>query len=461
MGGVGIEITVLLLAFVTNGIFAMAEIAVVSSKKARLRRLADQGQAGAGAALALAESPNRFLSTVQIGITLVGVFTGAYGGATLAAKLAVPIAKVGVLAPYADKLAFGVVVAILTYFSLILGELVPKRFGLSRPEAIAMALAGPMNWLSRVTSPLVSFLSASTEGLLRLMGFRPEKEAAVTEEEVRILMQDGVRAGAFNRVESQIVHSALELDQLPVREIMTPRPKVIWLNQEDPHDLIWHKIVVSRHSHFPVHDGSRDHTLGTVSVKAIYAHLAANLPVRLKDLMVPPLIVPETQTVLQLVETFKVSGKHIAMVADEFGVIVGLVTLNDVMEAIIGEFPSQGERARPELKQREDGTWLIDAMIDLESVERTLPGFRFPAGHSSEYQTLAGFIVKALGRVPREGEVVESQGFVFEVLDMDRHRVDKVLAIPAGVTPWTAGTPDKESGGAAEKPGGSRTEPTA
>jgi putative hemolysin len=447
MGGLSIEIVVVLAAILTNGLFAMAEIAVVSSRKARLRRMAEQGQAGAKAALDLAESPNRFLSTVQIGITLVGVFTGAFGGATLAAKLAVPIAGVPALAAYADKIALGVVVAILTYLSLILGELVPKRLGLSRPEVVAMAVAGPMNWLSRVTGPVVAVLSASTEGLLRLLGFKPVVESAVNEEEVRVLMQEGVRAGAFNKVESQIVHSALELDQLPVREIMTPRPKVIWLNQDDSHELIWHKIVVSRHSHFPVHDGSRDHTIGVVSVKAIYAHLAANLPVRLRDLMVPPLVVPESQTVLQLVETFKVTGKHIAMVTDEFGVMVGLVTLNDVMEAIVGEFPSQGERAKPEVKKRDDGTWLIDAMIDLESVERALPGFRFPAGPSTEYQTLAGFVVKALGRVPREGETFEASGYVLEVLDMDRHRVDKVLAIPVGLESPVA--PVAKAGGGA------------
>ena len=423
------EILILLIAFVANGVFAMAEIAVVSSKKARLRRLSNEGNARATSALGLAEAPNRFLSTVQIGITLVGVFTGAFGGATLASKLAVPVGKVAVLAPYADKIAFGIVVAVLTYFSLILGELVPKRFGLSRPEAIAMVVAGPMNWLSRVASPLVTLLTASTEGLLRLLGFRPEKEAVVSEEEVRVLMAEGVRAGAFNKVESQIVHSALELDQLPVREIMTPRPKVIWLNRDDPHEQIWHKIVVGNHSYFPVHDGNRDHVIGMVSVKAIYAHLAANLPVRLKDVMVAPQVVPETQTVLQLVETFKSTGKHIAMVTDEFGVIMGLVTLNDVMEAIVGEFPSQGERAKPEVRKREDGTWLIDAMIDLESVERSLPGFRFPGENRTEYQTLAGFIVKALGRIPHEGETCEAQGYVFEVLDMDRHRVDKVLAM--------------------------------
>lgn len=435
MSQVAFEIAILFLLLIANGVFAMAEIAVVSSKKARLRRLADQGNGRAKVALELAESPNRFLSTVQIGITLVGIFAGAFGGATLAAKLTGPIAQIEFLAPYADKIAFGLVVAVITYFSLVMGELVPKRFGLSNPESIAMLVARPMNWLAKFAGPVVSFLSVSTEALLRVLGFKPETEVAVSEEEVRVMMQEGVRAGAFNKVESQIVHSALELDQLPVREIMTPRPKVIWLNQDDPHDQIWHKIVVSNHSHFPVYQGNRDHTVGTVSVKAIYANLAAGVGVKLKDLMVAPLIVPESQTVLQLVETFKQSGKHIALVTDEFGSIAGLVTLNDVMEAVVGEFPSQGERAKPEAKQRDDGSWLIDAMIDLEAVERALPGFKFGGAAYSEYQTLAGFVVKSLGHVPKEGETFEAQGYLFEVLDMDRHRVDKVLVLPLKRSP--------------------------
>lgn len=430
MNQVGFEIAILFLLLVANGLFAMAEIAVVSSKKGRLRRLADQGNGRAKIALELAESPNRFLSTVQIGITLVGIFAGAFGGATLAAKLTGPIAQIEFLAPHADKIAFGLVVAVITYFSLVMGELVPKRFGLSNPEGIAMLVARPMNWLAKFAGPVVSFLSVSTEALLRVLGFKPEKEVTVSEEEVRVMMQEGVRAGAFNKVESQIVHSALELDQLPVREIMTPRPKVIWLNQDDPHDQVWHKIVVSNHSHFPVYQGNRDHTVGTVSVKAIYANLAAGVGVKLKDLMVAPLIVPESQTVLQLVETFKQTGKHIALATDEFGSIVGLVTLNDVMEAVVGEFPSQGERAKPEAKKRDDGSWLIDAMLDLEAVERALPGFKFGGAAYSEYQTLAGFVVKSLGHVPKEGETFEAQGYLFEVLDMDRHRVDKVLVMP-------------------------------
>jgi len=429
MKQVVVEVAVIILLLMMNGVFAMAEIAVVTSRKSRLRRLAVQGNARARAALELAESPTRFLSTVQIGITLVGILAGALGGATLAAELGKGLAVP--LGTYAEAAAFVIVVAIITYCSLIVGELVPKRVGLSAPEGVAMAIAGPMTFLAKLAGPVVSVLSVSTEALLRVTGLRPTKEAAVSEEEVRVMMQEGVRAGAFNKVESQIVHSALELDQLPVREIMTPRPKVIWLNMEDSHEQIWHKIVVSDHSHFPVYEGNRDHTVGIVSVKAIYANLAAGAGVKLKDLMVSPLIVPETQTVLQLVETFKQSGKHIALVTDEYGSMVGLVTLNDVMEAIVGEFPTQGERAKPQAQRREDGSWLIDAMLDLKSVEAALPGFKVGIERHSEYQTLAGYVVKTLGRVPKEGETFEAEGYVFEVLDMDHHRVDKVLAWPA------------------------------
>ncbi len=429
MNQIAFEIIFIFLLLIANGVFAMAEIAVVSSKRNRLRRLAEQGSPKARLALELAESPNRFLATVQIGITLVGIFAGAFGGATITAKLAPLIGQVAFLAPYAEKIAFAIVVAVITYFSLVLGELVPKRFGLSNPEGIAMAVARPMNWLSKAAGPLVSFLSLSTEGLLRCLGFKPEKEVTVSEEEVRSMMQEGLRAGAFNKVESQIVHSALELDQLPVHEIMTPRPKIIWLNQDEPHEQIWHKIVVSSHSYFPVYRGSRDQVAGIVSVKSIYANLAAGVGVQLKNLITSPLVVPESQNVLQLVETFKQSGKHIAMVTDEFGNIVGLVTLNDVMEAVVGEFPTSDERARPEAKKRDDGSWLIDAMIAIEAVEDALPGFKLSESDTTDYQTLAGFVLKRLGHVPKEGETLSEQGYVFEVLDMDGHRVDKVLVL--------------------------------
>ncbi|MHC1766393.1 MAG: hemolysin family protein [Verrucomicrobiia bacterium] len=430
MKEVAFEVTVIFILLLVNGVFAMAEIAMVSARKPRLRRLADRGSSTAKVAADLAESPNRFLSTVQIGITLVGIFAGAYGGRTLTAEIAEPLRGLPVVGAFAEQVAFAIVVACITYFSLVLGELVPKRIGLNDPDGIAMLMARPMHWLSRAAGPLVAFLSFSTDRIIQVIGLKPQDQLAVSEEEVRVLMQEGVRAGAFNKVESQIVHSALELDQLPVHEIMTPRPKVIWLNEADRHEQIWHKIVVSSHSHFPVYRENRDRVVGIVSVKAIYANLAAGAGVQLKNLVTPPLFVPETQTVLQLVEVFKQSGKHIALVSDEFGGIVGLVTLNDVMEAIVGEFPSQGERAKPEAKKREDGSWLIDAMIDIDALGTALPGFDFGNEAYSQYRTLAGYVVKRLGRIPKEGETFEEQGYVFEVLDMDGHRVDKVLVMP-------------------------------
>jgi putative hemolysin len=253
----------------------------------------------------------------------------------------------------------------------------------------------------------------------------------VTEEEVKVMMQEGLRSGAFNKVESQIVTSALELDQLVVRDIMTPRLKVIWLNRDDTHETVWRKIVASAHSFFPVYERSRDNIVGIVAVKAIYANLATGVTPKISDLMIKPLVVPATQAVIKLLETFKQTGRHIALVTDEFGGIVGLVTLNDVMESIVGEFPSPQERLRPEAKRREDGSWLIDAMIGIEKLEKILPGLTFGDEESKDYQTLAGFVVRHLGHLPKEGETFESQGYVFEILDMDRHRVDKVLVMPA------------------------------
>ena len=430
MNQIALEVIVIVVLLVANGVFAMAEIAIISARKARLRQMAGQGNPRARVALELAESPNRFLATVQIGITLVGILAGAFGGATIAEEIAKAVQRVGWLAPYSAAIGLGVVVVAISYCSLVLGELAPKRIGLGNPEGIALVVARPLHRLSVITGPVVKLLSASTEALLRVLPLKPGKKEAVTEEEVKSLMEEGLRAGAFQKVESDIVSSVLDLDQVAVREIMTPRPTVVWVNADDPHETIWHKIVVSGHSHFPVYEGNRDHVVGVVSVKAIYANLAAGVGVKLKDLMVRPLIVPATQNVLQLVETFKLSGKHLALVADEFGSIAGLVTLNDVMEAIVGDFPSQAERAKPAVSARPDGSWLIDGMVEVALVEQALPNFQVGETESNDYQTLAGFVVKRLGHLPKEGETFEEQGYVFEVLDMDRHRVDKVLVVP-------------------------------
>lgn len=446
VGSITFEILVILALLALNGIFAMAEIAVVSSRKGRLRKLAQDGRREAIAALALAESPNRFLATVQIGITLVGILAGAFGGATLAEELTPALSAIGLSEKRAGQVAFGLVVASITYLSLVIGELVPKHLGLSHSEAIAMKVARPMTLLARLAAPLVTFLTVSTEGLLRVFGYKQSQGVAVSEDEVRQLMQEGLRAGSFNRVESRIVHGALELDQVTVRQIMTPRAKVIWLRVDDSHEQIWHKIVVSGHSYFPLYSESRDSALGIVSLKAIYANLAAGAAVEVRSLATPALIVPDTQNAVQLLESFKKAGRHIAMVTDEFGHIVGMVSLHDVMESVLGEIPSADDRAKPSARQRNDGSWLVDASIDIPSLEKTLPGFRLSAEEGGNYQTLAGLLLNGLGRVPLESDQLTTHGYVFEVLDMDGHRVDKVLA-------WTQPATAVENG-AAETPTG-------
>ncbi|MCI0535676.1 MAG: hemolysin family protein [Verrucomicrobiales bacterium] len=433
MSAIAFELAVIFLLLVANGVFSMAEIAVVSARKARLRQLAEGGDSAARMALELAESPTTFLATVQIGITLMGVLTAAFTGATMAEKLAEPMKQAAWLAPYADKVSFALVVTALTYFTLIIGELVPKRLGLGNPEGVARALAGPMRKLSALAAPLVSLLSLSTDTLLRIFRFKPAQEGAVTEEEVKLLVKEGMRAGVFHPSEPAMVESVMALDRIPVRDLMTPRAKIIWINVRDPHEAIWHKIVVSGHTIFPVYEENRDHVVGVVSVKSIYANLAGGTAVKVKDLMTPALVIPASMSASSLLEKFKQTGKHVALVADEFGGIVGLVSLHDIMEVIIGEMPSTDERARPRAVRRDDGSWLVDGMLDADEFERSVPGFKLHPSADRDYQTFAGFIVKHLGHVPQEGEAFQLHGFHVEVIDMDSHRVDKVLLMPLKV----------------------------
>jgi putative hemolysin len=435
MSQVIFEIAVILLLLATNGVLAMAEMSLVSSRKARLKALADEGNAGAARALVLAESPNQLLSTVQIGITMVGILAGAFGGATLSQWLATQLVFLGVPTGYATSAAFAVVVVAISYASLIIGELVPKRIALAAPERIACMLAGPMQKLALLARPVVRILGWSTDFALRVLGIKPEKAAQVTGDEVRMLMEEGTQAGVFHKAEPEMVESVLALDEMLVKEIMTPRPKVVFINKADTHDQVWHKIVASRHSNFPVFEGNRDNVVGIVSVKSIYANLAASTDVRIGDLMVEPLFVPTTQTVVQLLESFRKSRKHFAIVADEFGSVVGVVTLVDVLEAIVGEVPSLEERIRPELRPREDGSWLADGSVDIGTIEESIKSLCFDTEDERPYQTLAGFILHNLGHIPKEGEIVVVPGWKIEIIDMDHPRIDKVLLIPVPTAP--------------------------
>jgi putative hemolysin len=283
-----------------------------------------------------------------------------------------------------------------------------------------------------MAAPVVWLLGASTGAILRMLGVKGPSTPVITEEELRGTLAESLSAGVLDAQEKQLMDRVLGLDKLRVHELMTVRTNIIWLNADESHDTVWHKIVVSSHTHFPVYEGSRDRVAGMVSVKSIYAHLAAGLPVRIRDLMTPALIVPESQDAMQLLNTFRERRTHLALVADEFGGITGLVTLNDLMEAIAGDFDALDQRQRPAAVARPDGSWLVDAMIELESLERRMSELRFAdEPDRGEYQTLAGYIVRRFGRVPREGETVEALGHVFEVLDMDRHRIDKVLILPS------------------------------
>jgi putative hemolysin len=431
MSSVVLQIAIIVLLILLNGLFAMAETALVSSRKARLRQRAEEGNKGARTALELADSPNRFLSTVQIGISLIGVLAGAFGGATIAEPLAGALRVVPVLAPYAGPIAFGIVVVGITYLSLILGELVPKRLALNGAEVVASRVAGPMRLLSMITSPVVWFLSFSTETVLRLLRVRPPAESPVTEQEVEILMEEGARAGVFEDEERDLVRSALQLDDRPVRELMTPRPKVVWLDADDPPEEIRRLVAESRNSYFPVARGDLDDLLGIASVKDAWTRQASGQSADLLGSLRPSPFVPEGAPATDALEAFKRSSLPLALVIDERGHIEGLITLSDVLEALVGDVPDEDEPTEEAIVQREDGSWLVDGLLAAEELKERLGLKELPREEEAEYQTVGGMVMDTLGRVPAEGDRFVWEGYSFEVLDMDGRRVDKVLASPS------------------------------
>lgn len=430
MASLLIEIALILLLILLNGLFAMAEISIVSSRKARLRSLAGAGDKSAEAALDLAESPNRFLATVQVGITLVGVFTGAVGGARISERLAFYLKEFPYIGPWASQIALIFVVLSITYISLILGELLPKRLGLLNPEKVAILIARPMRRLSKMTGFLVSLLSLSTDFLFKILGLPTKANEEVSDEEVKALMQEGLRSGSFVPQESRMVENILELDHIYAREIMTPRIKIIWIEANESHEQVWHKIVISGHSVFPVYEKTRDNVLGMISVKSIYANLAAQAPVNIRDLVTEALLIPENSPASKLMEQFKSEGKHQALLVDEFGHVVGLVTIHDLLETIVGEMPTMEDRMKPQAMRRKDGSWLVDAILDCEDLEEHIQGFTLGDPLEREYQTVAGYVIEKLGKVPEEGDTFIDQDYQIEIIDMDGHRVDKVLLIP-------------------------------
>ncbi|WP_233579154.1 hemolysin family protein [Tautonia sociabilis] len=422
-----IELAGLLALILANGAFATAELAIVSVRKGRLEHRAKAGDRRARAALELAEDPNRFLSTVQIGITLVGTLAGALGGARLAGPLADALRRLPAIGESAETVALGIVVVGITYATLILGELVPKRIALAAPERIASLTAPTLRLLSRVSVPLVRLLGWSTDLVLHLLGLRHATEPPVTDEDVKQMILQGIEHGVFEPVEHDMIRGVLRLGDRRAGALMTPRSEVVWIDVNDPAEEVRRKVSTSPHSCFPVCDGSIDAVLGIVRVKDLLMMGLSHHPVELKGRLSIPLFLYEGTRGLKILEAFQKTGHHFAVVLDEYGSVEGVLTLTDLFESIVGDLTAPGEPPGPRALPRPDGSWIVDGMLSTDDFRDRIAHRDLPPG---DYHTIAGFVIARLGRIPAVGERLSWDGFRFEVIDVSAHRVRQLRVIP-------------------------------
>ena len=425
-----IDIIIIILLIIANGIFALSEMALVSSRKARLQQMGEEGSSGAKTALDLANEPTRYLSTIQIGITLVGTLAGAFGGATIAEDLALWMEGIPALASHSEFFSIGIVVVGITYLALVLGELVPKRVALNNPEKIASFVASPMSLLSKIAAPIVFLLSASTNLAIRLLRIKPNDEPPVTEEEIKILIDQGTGAGVFEEAEKDMVERVFRLGDRRVATFMTPRSKIVWLNVDDTPQTIQEKISGRSYTLFPVCKDNLDGVVGVVQAKDLFLCADKDEKFDLAGAVLPPLFVPESMRGLKVLERFKETGIHLAIVVDEYGAVQGVVALTDILEAIVGDIPHIDELTEPQMIRREDGSWLIDGMMPIDEFKETFGIEKLPEEDGGLYQTLGGFVIIHFERIPSSGEHFDWGDLRFEVVDMDYNRVDKLLVMP-------------------------------
>lgn len=421
------EIIIILILILANGLFAMTEMSIVSSRKSRLENMAANGSKGAQVAIKMAEEPTPLLSAVQIGITLIGILTGAFGGAKLSSYLAAILNTIPLLRGYSDAISLAVVVGIITYLSLIIGELVPKKLALNNPEPIAAAIARPMSAFVCINRPLVHLLSISTAMVMKLLRVKPPEEPPVTEEEVRGLIGQGAQYGVFEKAEREMVEKIFILSDMRVGALMTPRTQMKWLDLEDNDQYNLRIIRNTNHLFFPIARGNLDDIVGVVYSNEILASYIPGRPLRLEQASRQPLYIPKNTPALKVLEKFKETGIYVALVVDEYGGISGLISLYDIAEHIVGEMPHLGEDEDPDIITREDGSWLVDGMLSAEELKELLDVSHFPSEERGYFQTLGGFIVSYLGHIPNTSEKFDWNGFTFEIVDMDKARVDKVL----------------------------------
>lgn len=428
-----IEVAILFVLVLVNGVFAMAEIAVVTARRARLENDARRGRQAARVALELVREPEGFLSTVQVGITLIGILAGVFGGATIAFQLARAFEGLGLASRWSNVLGVGCIAALTTLLMVVVGELAPKRIGLAHPERIATVLAPFMRRLSRLASPLVAVLTFCSNLVLRFLRL-PSAERHVTEEEIQLMIEQGTREGILDAAEKDILQRVFRLGDRCVQTLMTSRSDIVWIDLNEPFETNWTKMLMSGHSWFLACDGHLSEVAGVIHIKRVQSRRARGEEVSLRECVQQPLFVPEGMKALKLLEMFRGSHKHMAVVVDEFGTVAGLITPFDVLLAIVGEMPSTEGDDEPQAVRREDGSWLLDGLVPIDEVRSLLRVQAFPNEEQGSYHTLGGFMMMQLGRIPRTADYLELAGYRFEVMDMDGRRVDKVLITPQGRT---------------------------
>jgi putative hemolysin len=419
------ELSIVLILILINGLFVMSEMAIVSARKVRLQQSVNQGNKRARLALDLANNPNRFLPTVQVGITLMVILSGARGESAISRLLRPLLEPIGL--KYAETVASVIAIAIVTYLTIVIGELVPKKLALNSPEKLSLMVARPLVWLGKIGSPISNILSMSTDLVVKLLGIRPSTEPEVTEEEIRVMIGQGTEAGMLEEVEQDMMERIMGLGDRKVGSIMTPRPDIVWLDVEDAWSINCKKIVESQYSRFPVCKEVVDDILGVVHVADLLSQTLQGQQPSLTTSMINPLLVPESMRGLKVLEQFKETGTHIGMVIDEYGVIQGMVTMNDLLEEIVGNIQDIEQPAPPQAVQRDDGSWLLDGMLPIEEFLELFELEGDSIEQRGSYNTLGGFTIVQLGKIPQAADHFDWEHLRFEIMDMDGNRVDKVM----------------------------------
>lgn len=423
-----IELFIIIILIILNGFFSMAEFALVSARRVRLSSLAEKGVRGADRALALSEDPNTFLSTIQIGITLIGILAGAFGGAAIAGQISPYFSTIPYIGVYSGAISLLCIVLIITFLTLVFGELVPKRVGLAYPERISAAVAHPIMVIATLLAPLNHLASRSTEAILWLLGSRNLHEPPVTEEDITTLLEEGTQAGVFDEAEQELVESVFRFGDREVVSLMIPRPDIVYLDLEDSLDENQNKILTTRHTRYPVCKGTLDSIMGVISVRDLYAQTGSGNRPDIEEIIQEAMVIPEHITAIRLLELFRTAKTPMAVVMDEYGTVAGIITLHDLMEAIVGDLSTVDQEVEePAIVKREDGSWFIDGRLPAEELRELLTVPALPGEEEGHFRTAAGFLISELGRVPSTGDVVIFDNFRLEVADMDDRRIDKIL----------------------------------